>query len=94
MEIYPVKGTHDLYNEEANLYRDIESRCIFVASMFNYQEIRTPIIEHTNLFVRGVGDSSDIVNSHNSVSKQSALTPIYKMLKSFQSATVFYISLV
>lgn len=62
MEIYPVKGTHDLYEEEANLYRDIESRCIFVASMFNYHEIITPIIEHTNLFVRGVGDSSDIVN--------------------------------
>ena len=62
MEIYPVKGTHDLYEEEANLYRDIESRCMFVASMFNYHEIMTPIIEHTNLFVRGVGDSSDIVN--------------------------------
>lgn len=62
MEIYPVKGTHDLHDEEANLYRDIENRCIFVASVFNYQEIRTPIIEHTNLFVRGVGDSSDIVN--------------------------------
>lgn len=62
MEIYPVKGTHDLYDEEANLYRDIESRCMFVANMFNYHEIRTPIMEHTNLFVRGVGDSSDIVN--------------------------------
>ena len=62
MEIYPVKGTHDLFDEEANLYRDIESRCMFVAAMFNYHEIRTPIMEHTNLFVRGVGDSSDIVN--------------------------------
>lgn len=62
MEIYPVKGTHDLYDEEANLYRSVEAHCIFLANLFNYQEIRTPIIEHTNLFVRGVGESSDIVN--------------------------------
>ena len=62
MEIYPVKGTHDLYDEEANLYRDVEAHCIFIASLFNYNEIKTPILEHTNLFVRGVGESSDIVN--------------------------------
>lgn len=62
MEIYPVKGTHDLYDEEANLYREIENRCIYLASLFNFNEIRTPILEHTNLFVRGVGESSDIVN--------------------------------
>ena len=62
MEIYPVKGTHDLYDEEANLYRDVEAHCIFIATLFNYNEIRTPILEHTNLFVRGVGESSDIVN--------------------------------
>ena len=62
MEIYPVKGTHDLYDEEASLYRDVESHCLFLATLFNYKEIRTPIIEHTNLFVRGVGESSDIVN--------------------------------
>lgn len=62
MEIYPVKGTHDIFDEEANLYHDVEAHCVFLANLFNYQEIRTPIIEHTNLFVRGVGESSDIVN--------------------------------
>ena len=62
MEIYPVKGTHDLFDEEANLYREIENRCIYLATLFNYNEIRTPILEHTNLFIRGVGESSDIVN--------------------------------
>lgn len=62
MEISPVKGTHDIFDDEANLYRDVESHCLFLATLFNYQEIRTPIIEHTNLFVRGVGESSDIVN--------------------------------
>ncbi len=38
MEIYPVKGTHDLYDEEANLYREIENRCIYLASLFNFNE--------------------------------------------------------
>ena len=62
MEICPVKGTHDLYEAEANLYHDVEIHCLLIASVFGFQEIRTPIIEHTNLFVRGVGESSDIVN--------------------------------
>lgn len=62
MEINPVKGTHDIYDEEANLYRAVESRCILLANLFNYHEMITPIIEHTNLFLRSVGESSDIVN--------------------------------
>lgn len=62
MEIYPVKGTHDIFDKDAYIYQDIESRLIFMATIHNCNEIRTPIIEHTNLFVRGVGESSDIVN--------------------------------
>lgn len=62
MEIYPVKGTHDIVAEEADLYHDIESTCAMLARFYGYKEMRTPIIEHTNLFVRGVGQSSDIVN--------------------------------
>lgn len=62
MEIYPVKGTHDIVENDAELYRSIEETCMAVAHFYGYKEIRTPIIEHTNLFVRGVGESSDIVN--------------------------------
>ena len=62
MEINPVKGTHDIIAEEANLYTMIEHTAMMVASEFGYQEIRTPIIEHTPLFLRSVGESSDIVN--------------------------------
>ena len=61
MEINPVKGTHDIIGDEADLYREIEQRCIYVADLFSYKEIRTPIIEHTPLFLRSVGESSDIV---------------------------------
>ena len=62
MEINPVKGTHDIIADEANLYTMIEHTAMMVASEFGYQEIRTPIIEHTPLFLRSVGESSDIVN--------------------------------
>lgn len=62
MEINPVKGTHDIIANEANLYSMIEHTAMMVASSFGYQEIRTPIIEHTPLFLRSVGESSDIVN--------------------------------
>ena len=62
MEINPVKGTHDIIADEANLYTMIEQTAMMVAGEFGYQEIRTPIIEHTPLFLRSVGESSDIVN--------------------------------
>lgn len=61
MEINPVKGTHDIIGDEAELYREIEQRCIYIADLFAYKEIRTPVIEHTPLFLRSVGESSDIV---------------------------------
>lgn len=58
----PVKGTHDIIGDEALLYTEIEERCKTVAALFGYQEIRTPILEHTPLFLRSVGESSDIVH--------------------------------
>jgi len=61
MVINPVKGTHDIIAEEANIYSGIEYDCRIVAELFGFQEIRTPIIEHTPLFLRSVGESSDIV---------------------------------
>lgn len=62
MVINPVKGTHDIIAEEANTYSGIEYDCRIIAELFGYSEIRTPIIEHTPLFIRSVGESSDIVN--------------------------------
>lgn len=61
MEINPVKGTHDLYLEDAMLYSDTYRAFSITASMYGYHEIETPIIEHTNLFARSAGEDSDIV---------------------------------
>ena len=62
MEINPVKGTRDIFDKSARSFRKLEMICRYVAELYNYQEIRTPILEHTNLFVRSVGESSDIVS--------------------------------
>ena len=56
-----VKGTHDIIMDEAPKYTLVEEILKGVASAYGYNEFRTPIIEHTELFLRSVGDSSDIV---------------------------------
>ncbi|TDM04431.1 histidine--tRNA ligase [Macrococcus carouselicus] len=55
------KGTQDILPEEAPKWQYIENQLAEIAKSFNYKEIRTPIFESTDLFSRGVGDSTDIV---------------------------------
>ncbi len=61
MEVKPVKGTHDIIGADIILYQRIEDALAKIAHTYGYLEFRTPIIEHTELFTRSVGDSSDIV---------------------------------
>ena len=56
-----VKGTHDLILKETDKYELVEFILTFLAKNYGYRQIITPIIEHTELFTRSVGDSSDIV---------------------------------
>ena len=56
-----VKGTHDVIGEEANAYSMVESLMSSIASLYAYREVRPPVLEHTEVFVRSVGESSDIV---------------------------------
>ena len=61
MEYTVLKGTHDVIKEEAEAYTSIESLLCSCASSYGFKEFRTPIIEKSELFVRSVGESSDIV---------------------------------
>ncbi len=61
MDYQPVKGTHDIYLEECEAYASIENILKNVCLLFNFKEFRTPIIEHTELFERSTGESSDVV---------------------------------
>lgn len=56
-----VKGTHDVILDEARQYSYIETLLERCAELYGYKEFRTPTIETTELFLRSVGDSSDIV---------------------------------
>lgn len=56
-----LKGTHDVVLDEASKYTYVEQILIRTAELYGFKEYRTPIIESTNLFLRSVGDSSDIV---------------------------------
>lgn len=55
------RGTKDLVGEDIKYFRYIESVMREVAACYGFSEIRTPIFEHTELFLRGVGDTTDIV---------------------------------
>ena len=56
-----VKGTHDLLPSEAASFESIENLLKKIASLYAYKEVRTPVLEPSELFVRGVGSSSDVV---------------------------------
>lgn len=56
-----VKGTHDVILDDARKYSYIEVVLERAAELYGYKEFRTPIIETSELFLRSVGDSSDIV---------------------------------
>jgi histidyl-tRNA synthetase len=57
-----VKGTQDLYFPEIKRWQRIEALARRIFSLYGYSEIRTPMLEHTELFVRGIGDETDIVS--------------------------------
>ncbi|MEW5768309.1 MAG: histidine--tRNA ligase [bacterium] len=56
------RGTRDILPEEVGLWQHIEEVAGKVFASYGYQEIRTPIFEVTELFARGIGETSDIVN--------------------------------
>ena len=61
MQIQSPKGTRDILPSEVQTWQWVESVARSVFGAYGYQEIRTPIFESTDLFVRGVGDTTDIV---------------------------------
>ncbi len=57
-----IKGTKDILPQDAGAWQRLEAKALEVFSKYGYREIRTPIFEATELFARGVGDTTDIVN--------------------------------
>ena len=55
------RGTEDVLPKDSKLWQYIENTARNVCDLYGYKEIRTPVFEHTELFQRGVGDTTDVV---------------------------------
>jgi histidyl-tRNA synthetase len=61
-KIQAPRGTLDILPSESWKWQVVEGIARRTAAMYNFDEIRTPVFEHTELFHRGVGETSDIVH--------------------------------
>ncbi len=56
-----VKGTNDILPSDVYKWQFVENRMLETARMFGFEEIRVPVFEHTEVFKRSVGDTTDVV---------------------------------
>ncbi len=56
-----VKGTNDILPSESYKWQFVENKMLETASLFGFSEIRVPVFEHTEVFKRSVGDTTDVV---------------------------------
>ncbi len=61
MKVKRIRGTRDFIAEEADFMRLIYNKCREVLNLYGYCEVITPVMEDQNLFVRTVGETTDIV---------------------------------
>ena len=61
-EFRSIKGTHDLLPNKLSNWRRIENTIHSFMEQYGYGEIKTPAFESTELFIRGIGTDTDIVN--------------------------------
>ena len=57
-----VRGTKDILPSEIQIWQNIYKTVLETLTRYNYYEIRTPIIENSSLFIRSIGNETDIVN--------------------------------
>nr|WDA98812.1 histidine--tRNA ligase [Sciadococcus taiwanensis] len=62
MPIKIIRGTKDILPKEANYWQNIESCTKEILELANYKEIRTPTFENENLFLKSIGENTDIVS--------------------------------
>jgi len=63
--IQKQKGCNDIYGREAKIWKYVDTVIDALMEKYNYNYIRTPIIEATELFHRGVGETTDIVTKES-----------------------------
>jgi histidyl-tRNA synthetase len=61
-KLQPVRGTHDLLPDEYRRFAHVVDTAREVARLYGYREMATPIFEFTELFARGIGETTDVVS--------------------------------
>ncbi|MBE6780208.1 MAG: histidine--tRNA ligase [Ruminococcaceae bacterium] len=56
-----IKGTNDILPQDSYKWQFVEGKMLETARMFGFEEIRVPVFEHTEVFKRSVGDTTDVV---------------------------------
>jgi len=59
--IKAIKGTCDVTPDDSYKWQYVEQTMLNTASLYGYREIRIPVFEYTEVFSRGVGDTTDVV---------------------------------
>ncbi|MEW6584441.1 MAG: ATP phosphoribosyltransferase regulatory subunit, partial [Nitrospirota bacterium] len=61
MKYAALKGVHDIFPPDIHTWQRIEDTAKSVFSVYGFHELRAPIIESTDLFIRSIGETTDIV---------------------------------
>jgi len=61
MKYNALKGVHDIFPPDSYIWQKIEATARDVFSVYGFQELRAPIIESTDVFIRSIGETTDIV---------------------------------
>ncbi len=59
--IKAIKGTNDVTPDQSYKWQYVERKMLDTAALFGYREVRIPVFEYTEVFSRGVGDTTDVV---------------------------------
>lgn len=61
MKYNALKGVHDIFPPDIYIWQNVEKIAGDIFSVYGFQELRTPIIESTDIFIRSIGETTDIV---------------------------------
>ena len=61
MKYNALKGVHDIFPPDIYIWQNVEKIARDIFSVYGFQELRTPIIESTDIFIRSIGETTDIV---------------------------------
>src|SRR5690625_5663962 len=61
MSLKAVRGTEDILPDKVQKWQYVEDKIKQICDRYHFKEIRTPVFEHTEVFQRGVGETTDIV---------------------------------